>query len=488
MFNIHGELTRRYAADARVNLMQGDEGRIRSSAGGRAARGLSGRNTQRTELWLPYKARVAFALLGGSSSSRAARLCVCCFLFLTMDRALFISDKSKPKLDSGVADKLREAARLQGDVSVPTATGAVVGAQFRGLADKAMLEENEALALMFWLEEVYGKEAADRYLKPLPTFHQVNVAPPPPAPGSNAPQPVVAPTAAANAPISQTFAQLMANANAPAVAPIGNVMQAPTAPDMYVSPQEREDEAAHGMNAGMIAVLTFLVHTSRLPPVGDAQVKYGVDPSSMQKLYRGMKESVGTLLWDLVKSETSTMKEFQDHFHRATQAAAGSWPIQQRISSHWMEMMQYFDTVGMVRAYYRKFLTIRSGRGLPKLIDEHIVMLVMCAELERTRTASSGGGANSAEVAALAAAVEKSTRVVEAGKETISDLKAKMGEIKNDLNNLKSEVKAVKEKSSSAKSAGAADRKCDYCGQTGHVAQYCHKRIGEEAVKKAQLE
>jgi hypothetical protein len=73
---LYGELTRRYAADARVNLLQGDEGRIRSSAGGRAARGHTGRNTQRTELLLPYKARVAFALLGGSSSSRAARLCV----------------------------------------------------------------------------------------------------------------------------------------------------------------------------------------------------------------------------------------------------------------------------------------------------------------------------------------------------------------------------------------------------------------------------
>jgi acid phosphatase family membrane protein YuiD len=30
---------------------------------------------------------------------------------------------------------------------------------------------------------------------------------------------------------------------------------------VYVSPQEREDELAHGMNAGMIAVLTFLVHS-----------------------------------------------------------------------------------------------------------------------------------------------------------------------------------------------------------------------------------
>ena len=98
MFNIHGELTRRYAADARVNLMQGDEGRIRSSAGGRAARGLSGRNTQRTELWLPYKARVAFALLGGSSSCRL--VCVCLFSVLTMDRALCVSDQSEPQLDS----------------------------------------------------------------------------------------------------------------------------------------------------------------------------------------------------------------------------------------------------------------------------------------------------------------------------------------------------------------------------------------------------
>ena len=68
------------------------------------------------------------------------------------------------------------------------------------------------------------------------------------------------------------------------------------------------------------------------------------------------------------------MKEFQDHFHRAVQAASGDALIQQRLSSHWMELSQYFDSVDTVRAYYKKFLTIRSGHGLPKMVDEHTLV------------------------------------------------------------------------------------------------------------------
>ena len=53
------------------------------------------------------------------------------------------------------------------------------------------------------------------------------------------------------------------------------------------------------MDAGRIAILTFLMHTARAPPPSHEAVKYGVDPSAMTKLYKGLQSSVGSLLWDL---------------------------------------------------------------------------------------------------------------------------------------------------------------------------------------------
>ena len=112
----------------------------------------------------------------------------------------------------------------------------------------------------------------------------------------------------------------------------------------------------------------------------------------MTKLYKGLQSSVGTLLWDLVSKSSTTMKDFQDHFHRGVQAASMDPQIQQRLSGHWMHISQYFDTVEMLRAYYKKFLTLRVGRGLPQLVDEHIVTLVICSEFARMQGGGSSGG------------------------------------------------------------------------------------------------
>ena len=151
-------------------------------------------------------------------------------------------------------------------------------------------------------------------------------------------------------------------------------------------------------------------------------------------------------------------------------------------------MMQYFDSVEMVRAYYKKFLTIRSGRGLPKIIDEHIVMLVMCSELERSR----GGAtppASSSELQAVMSNMEKQTRAVETLKETVSELRLKVGEFKSQVDDLKTSQAALKEKVAAAGKAGGRDsRVCGYCGATGHTEQYCHKKQQDEATKKAAAE
>ena len=382
-----------------------------------------------------------------------------------MDRALLSGDSSAPTLASGVATKLSDAAAANGDVVIPTSTGSLVGRQFRQLAQLAALSETEAMALLGWIEEAYSLEAAQRFLEPLPsltlTVPLTSSAAPTPA---AAPTPLVGPTALVGSGASGSFASLVAGASSsPTAAPHATVHTSTAG----MMPHQTEDELAHGMDAGKIATLTFLLHTARLPPPGHESVKYGVDPSSMTKLYRGMQSSVGSLLWDLVGRASSTIKDFQDHFHRATQAA-GDPAISQRLSGHWMELAQYFDSVEMIRAYYKKFLTIKSGRGLPQLVDEHIVTLVICAEFERSRGCDQGNA--KAELTAIA---ERAGKAAETVRDAVSEIKAKVGELKSEVNNLKAEVKEMKGK------AGQA-RECSYCGKTGHTEKFCHKRIADE--------
>ena len=173
------------------------------------------------------------------------------------------------------------------------------------------------------------------------------------------------------------------------------------------------------------------------------------------------------------------MKDFQDHFHRGVQAASADSEIQQRLSAHWMHISQYFDTVEMLKAYYKKFLTLRVGRGLPKLVDENIVTLVICAEFARMQGGGSSGGELSKEATQ---AVEKAVKAAESFKETASELKTKVGELKSEVNNLKTELKELKSKIGSGKN-------CDYCGKPGHTAKFCHARINdEEKAKKADAD
>lgn len=200
----------------------------------------------------------------------------------------------------------------------------------------------------------------------------------------------------------------------------------------------------------------------------------------MTKLYKEYGGS-GTRLWDLVKDEKTTLRELQGHFHRAISAAEGSPKIMQRLSDHWMEMQQHFDSVGLMRRYYSRFLVMRAGRGIPKLIDEHIVMLVMLDELERVRGSSSSSG-----MAEATAVMEKAMSSVETFKTNVSDLKSKMSDLKQDVNNLKNEMSTLKKDLKPGKSSQAGDKVCTYCNKNGHTVEFCHKRIGDEAVAAAE--
>ena len=71
---------------------------------------------------------------------------------------------------------------------------------------------------------------------------------------------------------------------------------------VMVTATEREDVRAHGFPSCEIAILTWYMHTARAPPVSSSEFRYGVDPSSVRKLYSGLQSSVGTLLWELVNA------------------------------------------------------------------------------------------------------------------------------------------------------------------------------------------
>ena len=420
--------------------------------------------------------------------SRAARplrarrfFCVCLFDLCFMDAALKVGESGLAPLADGVSDKLRDAATAHGDVVVPKNVDgkAVLGQEFRSLAEAAGLDRREMMALHAWLEVAYNAEVSSRFLLDLPT---INVSPPSllMAPVPSAAPPMLAPglSATTTPPGATTFGRMAGGGFA--AAPMGAPMPMPslTTAASGMAPHLAEDEAAHGMTSGEIALLTWILHIARPPPPGHDAIKYGVDPPAVTKLYKEYGGS-GTRLWDLVKDEKTTLRVLQGHFHRAISAAEGSPKIMQRLSDHWMEMQQHFDSVGLMRRYYSRFLVMRAGRGIPKLIDEHIVMLVMLDELERNRGDSSGSGA--AEATAI---MEKAMSSIESFKTSISDLKSKVSDLKQDVNNLKNEVNTLKKDKKENPKSG--DKVCTYCNKTGHTVEFCHKRIADEAVAAAK--
>ena len=422
--------------------------------------------------------------LGGRQAPESAAFFVVCLLSASvMDIALRAGDAAVAQLAAGVADKLRDAVAKYGDLLTPTSTDgrAVLGQEFRMLANHASLQAVEMGVLNNWLELAYSAEVAARFQLDVPTFNVANVPlqlVPPPVAMPQLLGPGIPATPAGAATFNQ-MSQGMFGAppqQQPLVAPMASLTTATSAR----SPHQAADEAAHGMEAGEIALLTWLLHTARQPPPGHDSVKYGVDPPTVTKLYREYRGS-GTILWDMIKDEKTTLRDMQGHFHRAIQSAEGSPRIVQRLADHWMEMQQHFDSVELMRSYYSRFLIMRAGRGLPKLVDEHIVMLVMVDELGRVRRGAGGTGA-----AESAAVMEKAMSSVESLKSTVTELKSKVSDLKQEVNNMKNEVSNLKKEKPPKEKVDLKDRECNYCGTRGHTEAFCHKRIGDEAVKAAK--
>ena len=136
-------------------------------------------------------------------------------------------------------------------------------------------------------------------------------------------------------------------------------------------------------------------------------------------------------------------------------------------------MVQYFDSASLMRAYYRKFLTLRRGRGLPELVDRHILLLVMCAEF----SGKVGGGSEASDetMKSVLGVVDKVQKQFEATKDLVNELKKQLGEVKSELNNIKEQVRSLKKKSS---------MECEYCGQPGHTIEFCRKKKADDLAKK----
>ena len=189
-----------------------------------------------------------------------------------MDVALRAGDASVTPLAAGVADKLRDAVAKYGELIIPTSTDgrAVLGQEFRMLANHSALQPVEMGVLMGWLENAYGPEVAARFQLEVPTFNVANVPLQLVPPAIAAPQ-LLGPGIPATPAGAATFHQMSQGLyGAPQqqqqlVAPMASLT---TATFASRSPHQAADEAAHGMEAGEIALLTWLLHTARQPPPG----------------------------------------------------------------------------------------------------------------------------------------------------------------------------------------------------------------------------
>ena len=207
-----------------------------------------------------------------------------------MDAALFISDESKTQLDAGIAIKLRAAGNARrNQVPLPTSKDSVTGVKWKRLARGAELSDIEMGDLRDWLEDTYGEVIADRFSKPLPAiFNDGNVTSGPQVSGDEVAAALsklkIAGMPAAGS-AETTFQKLMMEGKLGDNSPFEDRDKNDPSAGTMMSETERADVLAHGFPSGEIANLTWFLHTARPPPISSSDFRYGVDPSSVRKLY-----------------------------------------------------------------------------------------------------------------------------------------------------------------------------------------------------------
>ena len=386
-----------------------------------------------------------------------------------------------PELAAGVSEKLKLASAAN-DFAPSTRSVHTLAKEARALADAAGLNGIELTRFATWLFDAYSAEAAALFEKAVPL--QMTV------PSQITSQ---AKTTPVRTPDEEAYGRAFDRAEArggdyergvrfqsarapfsPFVPPEDHGSPMDKADlDTPTSEQMAADCAAQGLKGTQLIQLTFTLHTARKPPPEHEELRYGVDPANMPKLYKTYKTASGTMLWDLVNSDKTTMVALRDHMHRAQQQARSmDSGIASRIGDHWGEMQQFFgDSVKLIRAYYRKFLQLYAGRGLPVLVDKEIVMLILCCEMQ---TESAGGD----DTKRLTELVEKQTKTVDTLRDQVSDLKQAVGSFKE-------EVKQLKEKMNKQGSENKGF--CKWCKEhsknpVGHTEADCKfKKAAKEA-------
>jgi len=350
----------------------------------------------------------------------------------------------------GVAEKLTIAAVALGDHIIPRGDKPSQGAVWYAWASNAGLEESEFTYLSSWIEDAYGKPVSDRMSEEAQkhvngTNLRLSVKP-----SSGETRMVAGGTITTNLPNSASLGSVAGGVVGGAKVDSLFGAGSNAAGFSAVTVNAAADALAQSIQEGEIPILTWAFITTTIPPMGHAEVRYGVDPSTT-KLYKTMKDSVGiTLLPKLCSSSTSTLQEFNAHFLAASTALnqSGYSGGAHRISACWMEVQRFLPAVALVRAYFTEVMRRYPGRGLPVLVDMHIVLLIVCAAM---------GGASSDS----------------ADKAAVTRLEMSLAAFRVEHASMKAELKELM----------AGRPKCEHCGRFGHKKKDCFDLRGKKEDK-----
>ena len=284
-----------------------------------------------------------------------------------LDAALKVADASVPQLDSGLADQLRLAAAAQPLFIPSVSSDATNGTRWLMLAQLGGLDPGQTLALGLWLEQAYSAEVAARFNAGLPTVpslpspsaaHSLALAPAPaPAP---APPPPTLPTL----PIGGSpgailgLAALLGSLAPPsthtvpsASGPLGS------APAMALMAHTNlsADIAEQGMSEAEFPIATFTLHTTRTPPAGTTELRYGFDVVGT-KAFRNLKSAGASTLTGLCEDTMTTMVQLNTHFLAAasTLRQAGLTSAAERLTQTWMDLQTHVPSPALIRLYLKE--------------------------------------------------------------------------------------------------------------------------------------
>ena len=364
-----------------------------------------------------------------------------------LGRALRLGDSDCSQLAEGLVLKLDAALTELGTLACPVGGHPSQGVKWRMLAVKAQLAPIEWQSLLLWIEEVYGEAVVTRAQQ---DFTASSLSPAP-APEGASIHPILPPGAATHSSEAAAMTAAMGGMRIDHGADMTGTMTGAAA---FATSNLDSDMRSMGLNEGEIAILTFTLYLGRLPQSGHAEVKYGVDPSTT-KMYS--KYTSGSLLMRLVDGKATTMAQFNSHFLDASNAlrSGGMHKASHLVSAAWMEVQTHASDVELVKAYWKKFFQEYSGRGLPKVIDEQVLLAALAQKV-----CSSEGDRNDGAMESLRKEFENLRSVVQGMKDSVTNLKTEVTEIKKGV------------------------RKCDFCGEYGHTKKMCHKNPNSENYKK----